>query len=40
MEEVDKRRLQRLIEVRLLIGTRSQEERKPILGKLQNLRGF
>ena len=40
MEEVDKKCLKRIFNVQLLIRARSQEERKPILGKLQNLRGF
>lgn len=38
VEEVKKKCLQRLIEVRLLIGTCSREEKKTIFIKLWNLR--
>lgn len=37
VDEVEKKHLQCLIDIWLLIGARSLEEKKTIIGKLQNL---
>lgn len=37
MEEIEKKRLQHLIDIRFLMGAHFREERKIVFGKLYNL---